>query len=34
MTDKDIIHERGRSLEDDYFRKKDRQLIEKLHRAA
>jgi len=34
MTDKDIIHERGRSLEDDYFRKKDRQLIEKLQHAA
>ncbi len=34
MTDKDIIHERGRSLEDDYFRKKDRELVEKIQRAA
>ena len=34
MTDKDIIHERGRSLEDDYFRKKDQELIEKLRAAA
>ena len=34
MVDKDIIHERGRSLEDDYFRKKDRELVEKLQRAA
>jgi len=34
MADKDIIHERGRSLEDDYFRKKDRELVEKIQRAA
>ena len=34
MTDKDIFAERGRSLEDDYFRKKDRELIEKMKRAA
>ena len=34
MVDKDIIHERGRSLEDDYFRKKDKELVEKLQRAA
>ncbi|OFW39240.1 MAG: hypothetical protein A3F70_11405 [Acidobacteria bacterium RIFCSPLOWO2_12_FULL_67_14] len=34
MTDKDIIAERGRSLEDEYFRKKDRELIEKMQRAA
>ena len=34
MTDRDIIQERGRSLEDDYFRKKDRELIDKLQRAA
>lgn len=34
MVDKDIIHERGRSLEDDYFRKKDRELVEKLQRAV
>ena len=29
-----MISERGRSLEDDYFRKKDKELIEKLQRAA
>ena len=34
MPDKDAIHERGRSLEDDYFRKKDRELVEKMRRAA
>ena len=34
MVDKDIIHERGRSLEDDYFRKKDKELVEKLQRAV
>ena len=34
MTDRDMIHERGRSLEDDYFRKKDKELVEKLQRAA
>jgi hypothetical protein len=34
MADKDSIHERGRSLEDDYFRKKDRELVEKMRRAA
>ncbi len=34
MTDKDIIAERGRSLEEDYFRRKDRELIEKMRRAA
>ena len=34
MTDKDIFAERGRSLEDDYFRKKDRELIEKMKHAA
>lgn len=34
MPDRDAIHERGRSLEDDYFRKKDRALIEKIQRAA
>ena len=34
MTDKDIFAERGRSLEDDYFRKKDRELIEKMKQAA
>jgi hypothetical protein len=34
MTDKDIIQERGRALEEEYFRKKDRELIEKMQRAA
>ena len=32
--DKDIFAERGRSLEEDYFRKKDRELIEKMRQAA
>ena len=34
MPDKDMLHERGRSLEEDYFRKKDRELIEKMRQAA
>lgn len=34
MTDRDHFAERGRSLEDDYFRKKDQELIEKMRRAA
>ncbi len=34
MADRDSIQERGRSLEEDYFRKKDRELIEKIQRAA
>jgi hypothetical protein len=34
MPDNDAIRERGRSLEDDYFRKKDRELVEKMRRAA
>jgi hypothetical protein len=34
MTDKDIFAERGRSLEEDYFRKKDRELIDKMRKAA
>jgi len=34
MVDKDIFAERGRSLEEDYFRKKDRELIEKMRQAA
>lgn len=34
MPDKDSIRERGRSLEEDYFRKKDRELIEKMRHAA
>lgn len=34
MPDKDMIRERGRSLEEDYFRKKDKELIEKMRHAA
>lgn len=34
MTDKDSFTERGRALEDEYFRKKDRELIEKMRLAA
>ena len=34
MTEKDIFAERGRSLEEEYFRKKDRELIEKMRRTA
>ena len=34
MADKDILAERGRALEEDYFRKKDKELIEKMRSAA
>lgn len=34
MTDYDSIHERGRALEEEYFRKKNRELVEKLQRDA
>jgi hypothetical protein len=34
MTDRDSLHERGRALEEEYFRKKDRELIERMQRAA
>ena len=34
MPDRDLIQERGRSLEDDYFKKKDRELVEKIQQAA
>jgi hypothetical protein len=34
MADRDSLHERGRAFEDEYFRKKDRELIEKLRRAV
>ena len=34
MSDRDAFGERGRSLEEDYFRKRDRELIEKLRQAA
>jgi hypothetical protein len=34
MAEKDAFAERQRTFEEDYFRKKDRELIEKLRRAA
>jgi hypothetical protein len=34
MAEKDVFAERGRSLEDDYFRRRDRELIEKMKAAA
>ena len=34
MAEKDVFADRGRSLEEDYFRKKDRELIEKMKKAA
>lgn len=34
MADKDMLGERGRSLEDEYFRKKDKDLVEKMRQAA
>ena len=34
MADKDSLAERGRALEDDYFRKRDQELVEKMRRAA
>jgi len=34
MSDHDAFAERGRALEEDYFRKRDRELIEKLRRTA
>jgi hypothetical protein len=34
MPDHDGVAKRGRALEDDYFRKKDRELIEKIRQAA
>src|SRR5215218_561675 len=34
MPEHDAFAERGRALEGDYFRKKDRELIEKLRAAA
>ena len=34
MSDHDAFAERGRALEEEYFRKKDRELIEKLRRTA
>lgn len=34
MTDKDIFAERGHALEEEYFRKKDKELIDKMRRVA
>ena len=34
MVDKDTFAERGRALEDEYFRKRDRELIEKMRKAT
>jgi hypothetical protein len=34
MPDRDMLRERGRSFEDDYFRKKDQELIEKMRQAT
>jgi hypothetical protein len=34
MSDRDSLRERGKAFEDEYFRNKDRELIEKLRAAA
>lgn len=34
MTDKDAFAERGRTLEEDYFRRKEKEVIEKMRRNA
>ena len=34
MTDKDAFAERGRTLEEDYFRRKEKEVIEKMRRSA
>ena len=34
MSDHDGLAKRGHALEDEYFRKKDRELIEKIREAA
>ena len=34
MPDDNPLGERGRAIEDDYFRKRDRELIEKLRQAS
>jgi tellurite resistance protein len=34
MSEHDALRERGRALEEDYFRRKDRELIEKMRRAT
>jgi hypothetical protein len=33
-VEKDSLSERGRALEDDYFRKKDRELVDRMRQAA
>ena len=34
MADENPLGSRGRSFEDDYFRKKDRELLEKMRQAS
>jgi hypothetical protein len=34
MTDHDSLAERGRAIEEEYFRRKDRELVEKMRQAA
>jgi hypothetical protein len=34
MADNDSLRERGRALEEDYFRKKDRELVERMRQSA
>jgi hypothetical protein len=34
MSDRDAFAERGRALEDEYFKKKDRELIQRMRQAA
>lgn len=34
MSDEDALHKRGHALEDEYFRKRDRELMEKFRQAA
>ena len=34
MSDEDALHKRGHVLEDEYFRRKDRELMEKFRQAA
>lgn len=34
MSDHDAMHDRGRALEEEYFRRKDRELIEKIRQKA
>ena len=34
MSDEDALHKRGHALEDEYFRKKDREMMEKIRQAA